>query len=321
MMSFLSSSFFTFLLLCSFGSEAAPLVPEKRGIPNDQLSSFKLMRQYAAAAYCASNYDSTVGQITCAAGNCPQVESADSATVLEFNRKETSTDVTGYVAVDHTNKLIVVAFRGSSSIDAWITNFDFDTVNTDICSGCTAHHGFWNSWVDARDRVTPAVKQASSQFPDYEIAVTGHSLGAAIASLASASLRNSGLNVALYNFGSPRIGGTKISSYISNQPGGNFRVTHVNDPVPKLPLLTMGYVHISPEYYVSTPNYKDVNAGDVQVYNGAINLLKGNQAWLTIDIEAHRWYFGSMYTCDAKSKRGTLQIRGVEDEVTIFATF
>lgn len=86
MVSFLLFSFFTILLLCSFGSEAAPLVPKKRGIPNDQLNSFKLMRQYAAAAYCASNYDSTVGQVQCAAGNCPQVEAADSATVLEFNR-------------------------------------------------------------------------------------------------------------------------------------------------------------------------------------------------------------------------------------------
>jgi alpha-beta hydrolase superfamily lysophospholipase len=218
--------------------------------------------------------------------------------------------------------LIVIAFRGSTTIDAWITNFDFDTTNTDICSGCTAHHGFWNSWVDARDAVTPAVKQAATTFPDYKIVAVGHSLGAAIASLGAAQLRNSGLTIALYTFGSPRIGGTKTSSYISNQPGGNFRVTHWNDPVPKLPLLTMGYVHISPEYYINKPNKQDVNPGDIQVYNGAVNLLKGNQAWLTIDIEAHRWYFGSMYTCDAKkSKRGTIQIRDMEEDVIILATF
>jgi alpha-beta hydrolase superfamily lysophospholipase len=166
------------------------------------------------------------------------------------------------------------------------------------------------------------VKQAATTFPDYKIVAVGHSLGAAIASLGAAQLRNSGLTIALYTFGSPRIGGTKTSSYISNQPGGNFRVTHWNDPVPKLPLLTMGYVHISPEYYINKPNKQDVNPGDIQVYNGAVNLLKGNQAWLTIDIEAHRWYFGSMYTCDAKkSKRGTLQIRDMEEDVIILATF
>jgi pimeloyl-ACP methyl ester carboxylesterase len=218
--------------------------------------------------------------------------------------------------------LIIVSFRGSTTIDAWITNFEFDTTDTDICSGCTAHHGFWNSWVDARDRVTPAVKQASTTYPNYKISVVGHSLGGAIASLAAASLRNSGFAVALYNFGSPRIGGSKISTYITNQPGGNFRVTHRNDPVPKLPLLTMGYVHISPEYYIDNKNKQDVNAGDIQVYQGAVNLFKGNQAWLLIDVEAHRWYFGSMYTCDVKSKkRGMLKIRGVEGDVEILARF
>jgi alpha-beta hydrolase superfamily lysophospholipase len=170
--------------------------------------------------------------------------------------------------------------------------------------------------------VTPAVKQAQKDFPSYKITVVGHSLGGAIASLAAAQLRNYGLTITLYNFGSPRIGGSKISSYISNQPGGTFRVTHWNDPVPKVPLLTMGYVHISPEYYINKPNRQDVNTGDIQVYTGATNLFKGNQAWLAIDIEAHRWYFGSMYTCDAKrSKRGVLKVRGVDEDVKILATF
>jgi alpha-beta hydrolase superfamily lysophospholipase len=170
--------------------------------------------------------------------------------------------------------------------------------------------------------VSPAVKQASTIYPSYEVTVVGHSLGGAIASLAAAQLRNSGFSVALYTFGSPRIGGSKISSYISNQSGGNYRVTHWNDPVPKVPLLTMGYVHISPEYYINKPNRQNVNAGDIQVYDGAANLFKGNQAWLAIDIEAHRWYFGSMYSCDAKkSKRGVLEIRGVDEDVRILATF
>jgi len=255
-------------------------------------------------------------------GYCEHISTTLPCTRLTLRRTETSTDVSGYVAVDHTNKQIIVSFRGSTTIDAWLTNFDFGTTNTDICSGCTAHTGFWNSWVDARGRVNPAVKQASTTFPTYKISVVGHSLGGAIASLAAAQLRNSGFNVALYNFGSPRIGGSKISSYISNQPGGNFRVTHWSDPVPKVPLLTMGYVHISPEYYINKPNNQDVNAGDIQVYEGAANLFKGNQAWVIPDVEAHRWYFGLMYTCDAKkSKRGVLEIRGVEDDVEILATF
>jgi pimeloyl-ACP methyl ester carboxylesterase len=241
--------------------------------------------------------------------------------ILTTSRKETSTDVTGYVALDHSNQLIVIAFRGSQSIDTWRTNLQFATTTTDICPGCTAHYGFWRSWTDARDYVVPAVKQASSAFPAYKIVTTGHSLGGAVSTLAAASLRNAGYNVAMYNFGAPRIGGSKISTYISNQPGGNYRVTHWNDPVPKLPLLTMGYVHVSPEYYINKPSQQDVEAGDIKVYEGSRN-FQGNQKWLTIDIEAHRWYFGKVYKCDVlKTKRGGLEIRGVEEEVEVVATF
>lgn len=241
--------------------------------------------------------------------------------VLTRNSKETSTDVTGYVAVDNTNKLIVVSFRGSASIDAWRTNLEFDTVSTDICSGCTAHRGFWKSWVDARDRVIPAVKQASTTFPSYSVVVTGHSLGGAIATLAAAQLRNTGYTVALYNFGSPRIGGATISTYITNQAGGNYRLTHWNDPIPKLPLLTMGYVHISPEYYINKPNRAAVGSGDIQIYEGAMN-MKGNGAWLLMDLDAHRWYFDSVYLCTAKKfKRNALQVRDAEEAVDIIATF
>ncbi|CAN9181149.1 unnamed protein product [Alternaria alternata] len=314
------SSLIITALLGAIASNAAPLVQE-RGIAAGLLGSFKLMEQYASAAYCSNNYDSTGDQIECSTGNCPLVQDADSTTVIEYSRQETSTDVTGFVAVDHTNKLVVVAFRGSQTIDAWRTNLDFGTTKTDICPGCTAHSGFWQSWTDARDTVLPAVKQASAAFPSYKITVTGHSLGGAIATLAAASMRNAGYTVALYNFGSPRIGGSKISSYITNQAGGNYRVTHWNDPVPKLPLLTMGYVHISPEYYINKPNRQEVSAGDIKTYDGAMN-LRGNMAWLIMDIEAHRWYFESVYTCGTKKlKRGVLEMKDVEGDMEVVTTF
>ncbi|KAH5999947.1 hypothetical protein HBI83_221260 [Parastagonospora nodorum] len=314
-------SFFTTALLLASYSNAAPVVEEKRAIKADQLSTFKLMGQYAAAAYCANNFVSSGSQMSCPGGDCPQVEAADAATVTAYSRLDTSTDVTGYIAVDHTNKLVVVSFRGSLTVDAWVTNYEFDTVDSDVCSGCTAHRGFWNSWVIARDTVNPAVQQASATFPKYKIVVVGHSLGGAVATLAAASLRNSGYKVALYNFGSPRVGGAKISNYITNQSGGNFRFTHRNDLVPKVPLMTMGYNHISPEYYIDTPNQPEVTAQDISVFKGTANLFVGNQASLIWDPESHRWYFGSQYYCDAKSKRGTLNVRDVEEDIAILTRF
>lgn len=236
-------------------------------------------------------------------------------------RKDTSTDVTGYIAADHTNKLIVVAFRGSTSFKNWLTDLAFAKKQTDICASCTAHHGFWQSWLDARDRVLPAVAQATAANPSYQLRVTGHSLGGAIAALAAASLRNDNYTVAMYTFGSPRIGGTKISEYITQQPGGNYRVTHWNDPVPKLPPIAVGYVHISPEYYINKPN-ESVQATDVNVYTGLVS-FQGNTRWLSIDTHAHMWYFQNMSVCNNvnEGKKTGLQMRGVEGDVEVLATF
>ncbi|CBX94471.1 similar to lipase [Plenodomus lingam JN3] len=313
------TSVFHTIVFAAVCSNAAPLV-EKRDVQADVFDRAKLMAQYAAAAYCPSNFGSPGDQLNCPSGGCRAVEDADASSVIEYSRSETPTDVTGFVAVDHSNKLIVVSFRGSSTIDSWLTNLNLEMTPTDICPDCSAHRGFWNSWTDARDRVLPAVKQAGTTYPTYQIVVTGHSLGAAIATFAAAQLRNSGYTVALYNYGSPRIGGTKICQYITDQPGGNYRFTHWNDPVPKLPLLIMGYKHISPEYYIEKRNGEDVQPSDIKVFQGLVN-LRGNSAWIAVDVEAHRWYFGRMYTCDAKRSSRGLQIRDVEEGIDVLATF
>jgi alpha-beta hydrolase superfamily lysophospholipase len=177
-----------------------------------------------------------------------------------------------------------------------MTNLDLGAVQTDICKGCTAHSGFWRSWVDARDGVLTAVKSASNSHPGYKVAATGHSLGGAIATLAAAQLRNDGYNVTLYTFGAPRIASSTLSSYITNQAGGNYRITHWNDPVPRVPPTLMNYVHISPEYYINRPSLLPVSAGDIKTYSGSVNLL-GNSAWVATDIASHLWYFNSICSC------------------------
>lgn len=57
----------------------------------------------------------------------------------------------------------------------------------------------------------------------------------------------------------------------------------------------MGYVHISPEYYISSANDVEVTADDITTYTGNSN-LSGNARWgLVIDINAHQWYFNKVY--------------------------
>jgi len=112
--------------------------------------------------------------------------------------------VTGYIATDTTNSAIVVAFRGTASVRGVIADAMFSAVETDICDGCTAAAGFYNSWLEARDGVMAAVKSASAQYPAFQIVATGHSLGGAIADFAAAELRNEGYSVALVSTGVKR---------------------------------------------------------------------------------------------------------------------
>ncbi|EOA81330.1 hypothetical protein ACJQWK_10556 [Exserohilum turcicum] len=293
-------------LLGAFTSNASPFA-KRRPVSETLLADMKLMSQYASAAYCKPNIDSPGGTVYCGSGKCPLVQAANVESLEEYSEAETSTDVTGYIAADHTHKLLIVAFRGSRTPDNWITNFDFAMMPTTLCPKCVAHSGFWRSWTDARRRVVSALKNSTAQYPGYQIRVTGHSLGGAVATFAAAGLRTEGFDVAMYTFGAPRIGGPSVSDFISKQAGGNYRITHWNDPVSRIPFLTMGYVHVTPEYYIDVKNKQEVRTSDIKVLDGSWN-LKGNAKWLAMDPEAHMWFFHHLNVCGGKKskRRGAL---------------
>ena len=107
-------------------------------------------------------------------------------------------DVTGYFAVDKTHKLLVLSFRGSSTLSNWIANLDFGLMDvSSLCSGCKAHSGFWKSWETVAEALTLQIEAGLESYPDYELVLTGHSLGAALAALAGTALRNAGYTLSL----------------------------------------------------------------------------------------------------------------------------
>ena len=210
-----------------------------------------------------------------------------------------------------------MAFRGSKSIRNYLADADFPAVASDICSGCTVDQGFYDSWLEARSGVLAALKTAAAANPSFKVVAVGHSLGAAIAAIAAAELRNSGTNVDLYTYGQPRIGSSAVSNYITNQnKGGNFRVTHTDDPVPRLPPLILGFVHISPEYYISSATGAPVTANDITKLTGSVNLLgnTGNVGSGT-DVAAHGWYFNKISACDTSDSLEIFKRDGMEDHM------
>jgi predicted lipase len=106
--------------------------------------------------------------------------------------------VTGFLAVDTVNKVIVLSFRGSTSLGNWIENLDTGSTGVGgICSGCKAHDGWWRGWQSVKGTLIPYIRSALSQHPGHNLIFTGHSLGGALATLGAVDLRVSGYTIDL----------------------------------------------------------------------------------------------------------------------------
>ncbi|QDS77294.1 hypothetical protein FKW77_004421 [Venturia effusa] len=178
-------------------------------------------------------------------------------------------------------------------------NFEVSLVDVDFCQKCQAAHGFWQSWTESRDPIIAALNTAQANFPQNRIVVTGHSLGGAVATLAAGALRNTGMKVDLYTYGSPRVGNEDLAVQMTLQApklGSNYRVTHLNDAVPQLPPQWFGYKHISPEYYISSNTGKNVSLLNISSLPDFESHF-GNYQWNRMSINAHGWYFGPVSSC------------------------
>lgn len=165
-------------------------------------------------------------------------------------------------------------------------------------SGCKVHSGFAKAWDEISAAVLSAVKAAKAANPAYKIVFTGHSLGAAVSSLGAAYARKSGLAVDIINYGSPRVGNGDFATFVTNQAGVEWRVTHLDDPVPRLPPIIFNYAHTTPEYWLSdggaaTTSY---SVSDIKVCEG-IRSLGCNAITLGLDIIAHLFYLGPIAGC------------------------
>jgi len=163
---------------------------------------------------------------------------------------ETTYDTQGFVGYLSSQKKIYVVFRGSTSITDWLEDLSETLCDSEYCNGCSVHCGFQETEKKAFPLVLNAVLKVHSMFPDYSIVVTGHSLGAAVATLTTLDLLAAklGVPVSLHNFGSPRVGNDAFATFASNTIVDRTRNTHYKDIVPHVPMHER-FTHISGEWY------------------------------------------------------------------------
>ncbi len=141
-----------------------------------------------------------------------------------------------------------MAIRGTQpdKLQDWLADADFDLVDGPFGK---VHDGFYR----ALRAVWREVLQTIRNFQDngQSLWFTGHSLGAALATLNVATLRADDKPVyGLYTFGQPRTGGRDFAANFNQDFKPRcFRFVHNNDIVPRVPLRAMNYSHVGTFLY------------------------------------------------------------------------
>eukprot|EP00054_Salpingoeca_dolichothecata_P013740 m.76838 g.76838 ORF g.76838 m.76838 type:complete len:388 (+) comp20629_c0_seq1:1114-2277(+) len=154
-----------------------------------------------------------------------------------------------YAAVSDANQLVLLSFRGTNSDVQLLMEAleEIGDASKDFVVGKVAD--YWYKGFTALQPVVQTGLDLAKKYPSYQVLVTGHSLGGALASLTSTYLAHSGIKNTFYAFGLPRVGNTAYASGHDTLVDESYRVVHYCDIVTHLP--TCDDAHPSP-YPVSS---------------------------------------------------------------------
>ncbi|HET6374623.1 MAG TPA: lipase family protein [Methylocella sp.] len=143
----------------------------------------------------------------------------------------------GWAYIAQCPDLIVLSFRGTKSVKNWATNFHVGLARPEgTPEELRVHEGFYRAFKMLADgeaglsrKLGEIKREAGSTVPVY---ITGHSLGGALAQIASAVLGDDQV-AACYTFGSPRVGNSHFDLWVKVP---SYRIVNHADIVPQVPL-------------------------------------------------------------------------------------
>ncbi|XP_020682703.1 uncharacterized protein LOC110099777 isoform X4 [Dendrobium catenatum] len=184
-----------------------------------------------------------------------------------------STDTQVAIWRDSVRRRLVVAFRGTEQAK-WkdlLTDLMFlpaglnpERLGGDFKQEVQVHGGFLNAYDSVRNRLLMLIKLAIGyheehhleSMPKWNVYVTGHSLGGALATLLALEISTSPMakhgmiSVTMYNFGSPRVGNRRFADIYNEKVKDSWRVVNHRDIIPTVPRL-MGYCHVAQPVYLA----------------------------------------------------------------------
>ena len=158
-----------------------------------------------------------------------------------------STDLQVGITLSKVHKRICVVFRGSESKYDWYYDLKFTKIK--LNDGIYVHSGFYeqlhkeNMFNNLKNDLIELLKE----YADYDLFITGHSLGAALSTLFGYELSKIINNfITIVSFASPRVGNSEFKKDFDLIPNlKHYRITNDRDIVTAVPMLDYHHVGIN----------------------------------------------------------------------------
>ena len=169
-----------------------------------------------------------------------------------------------------------LAFRGTEELNDVFADLHLQrTTLFDNDANILVHAGFLDYFNEIKDQIEAELKAQAKNF--HTIQVTGHSLGGAIATIASAyfgkmmntSQASEGLHfkpvdkakkrIVCHTIGSPRVGNTSFVKWFHTHVDESMRIANDDDPITLFPISCL-YTHVSEAICLSDKCIKEVHS-------------------------------------------------------------
>ncbi|KAI1703696.1 lipase (class 3) domain-containing protein [Ditylenchus destructor] len=200
------------------------------------------------------------------------------------------------------NQIVPTLLGGTNSFTQLLVEANSSTMEEMVSSpiggkvGAYYVNAFNKLWINSS--MGSDLLDLKNTFPDYELWITGHSLGGSLATLAAAHVVNdrrySSTPLKLFTLGEPRTGDKDFAQaiYETFPPNSTYRITHSRDPVVHLPSSSYrNYTHNIAEVWYHNSMAKNTNYTAICANDGESKNCSG-QIRYVFSVNDHIKYFG-----------------------------
>jgi len=178
------------------------------------------------------------------------------------------------------DEFAVLAFRGTQPTRWEDVRTDLRVLKQKTIEG-KVHRGFKNAFDDIKDEIVDVLRKSIGK--DLPLYITGHSLGAALATVATQELEEEfdDLIAACYTFGSPRVGDGRYEKSIK---APFYRIVNTTDIVTLVPFFLGTFMHVGDPRYLSRRKVDNI----YRIYRGIPFLRRSLEALIEMILPIFR---------------------------------